>query len=83
MGKAGAYDHAKDEDRGIAVTFTRQEELTPRASPCQGEGKTGQDHAPEIPNAHGVRYRLVRKAGMELPHNQVGDECEYRKGDKP
>ena len=76
-------DHAQNEYRGIAVPLSGHEQLPTWASPGQGEGEPGQDHASEVPEGHRVSHRLLSETGMKLPQYQIHEERGDQKGKDP
>jgi hypothetical protein len=76
-------NHTKYKNGGISVAFTGHEELTPRATAGKTECQTGKGHTCKVPDMHRMGNGLLRKPGMKLTDNEVGNERSHNKGDKP
>jgi hypothetical protein len=57
-----------------AYTLSRKEEVPARAAAGQRECQTGKNHASEVPEGIGMRYRLSLESGLELSQHQIGQK---------
>jgi len=82
VSEGGPGDHSKNEHPGVSVPLTGHEQLAPRAPSRQGEGKTGNEHASEVPEAQSIGHGLFFEAGMKLAQDQVGQQSSRQQGQK-
>jgi hypothetical protein len=83
VSETGSHDHPEDKNGRISVTFSGQKKLTSGASSRQSKSQARQNHAPGVPDTHGVGYRLASKTEMKLSNDQIGDKCGYHKRNDP